>query len=353
MRKFWYNTQKLTFLEKLLWFFMCPFLWILSKIYCTCYQFHFFFRKYILLPKLKREFSELESIFSRLLVVGNLNVGGSGKTPTCIFLAKFLMQKGYKVAIVTKGYKGSLTRNTSIRVDLERHNASLVGDESILCAMEAECDIYAGYLRIDTLIMANSHDNYDYFIMDDGLQNANLEARFNFLVIDEEMRFGNKNILPLGPLRCKIQNLTYKNIHLIIITSQNRANVIKDIEDYIGYDFAHRSILEKNTPIDFQGESVILMSGIAFIDKIRLPNANIVKTYSFSDHHYYRLKDIQPVIEESKRLKLRIIVTYKDFVNIPQEYQDCFTPLQLNLTLCQNEDNDLDTDIDSVFVDSL
>ena len=135
-----------------------------------------------------------------VLCVGNFVVGGAGKTPTALALARLLRAAGERPAFLSRGYGGEAHAD-SLRVSLNADNARRVGDEPLLLARVAPC--YVGPDRVASARLA-IEDGASVLIMDDGLQNPALEKTLSLAVVDGEAPFGNGLCLPAGPLRAPI-----------------------------------------------------------------------------------------------------------------------------------------------------
>ena len=134
-----------------------------------------------------------------VVVVGNLTVGGSGKTPLVIWLAEQLQQRGLRPGIISRGYGGrSRTWPRAVTPDSD---PSEVGDEPVLIAQRTGCPLVVGPDRIADGRMLLDSAPCDLILADDGLQHYRLQRDFEILVVDGERRFGNGHCLPLGPLR--------------------------------------------------------------------------------------------------------------------------------------------------------
>src|SRR5205823_9155473 len=131
-----------------------------------------------------------------VLCIGNLVAGGSGKTPIVLSLAGMLRKSGIAVHIVTRGYGGDLAG--PVRVDPDRHDATAVGDESLLLAASAPCwvarDRAAG-------IAAAADAGAGIVLLDDGFQNPSVAKDLSLVIVDSEYGFGNGRVMPAGPLR--------------------------------------------------------------------------------------------------------------------------------------------------------
>jgi len=150
-----------------------------------------------------------------VIVVGNIVVGGTGKTPLVIWLTEYLKEKGYRPGIVSRGYKSKVTQwPQQVRKD---SNPELVGDEPVLLARKTGCPVAIApnrYVAAEALI---EHEQVDIVICDDGLQHYALERDIEIAVIDGIHRHGNGRCLPAGPLREPVGRL--KSVDMIVCNS--------------------------------------------------------------------------------------------------------------------------------------
>lgn len=165
---------------------LVPFSWIYAAV-VACRQ--FLYRK-----KVFRSYS----VAAPLIVVGNVTVGGTGKTPLTIWLAKALREKGMSPGIVSRGYRGKVG---SLPVEaLPDSDPAIVGDEAILLARKSGCPVVVHPERVAAATRAIEL-GADVIIADDGLQHYRLSRDFEIAVIDGHRGFGNGRLLPAGPLR--------------------------------------------------------------------------------------------------------------------------------------------------------
>jgi len=140
-----------------------------------------------------------------VIVVGNISVGGTGKTPLVLWLADFLRQQGYRPGIVSRGYGGGT--QGAMAVDI-RSDPAVVGDEPLLLARKSGCPVWIGRDRAaagNALLQA--HAECDVLVSDDGLQHYRLARDMEIVVVDGERKFGNGLLLPAGPLREGVSRL--------------------------------------------------------------------------------------------------------------------------------------------------
>lgn len=140
-----------------------------------------------------------------VIVVGNISVGGTGKTPVVIWLAQLLRERGYRPGIVCRGYGGSAPAPRHASTDSSPRE---VGDEAVLLARRCDCPVWVGAARAAAALdLLAAHPDCNVIISDDGLQHYALARDFEIAVIDGERGFGNGMLLPAGPLREPLQRL--------------------------------------------------------------------------------------------------------------------------------------------------
>ena len=137
-----------------------------------------------------------------VIVVGNITVGGTGKTPLVIELVNILKEKGYRPAVISRGYGGKAkTWPQQVRAD---GDPTMVGDEAILIARRTHCPMAVGPDRVASAEALLKYTDCNIIISDDGLQHYALGRDIEIAVIDGVRRYGNENCLPAGPLRERI-----------------------------------------------------------------------------------------------------------------------------------------------------
>ena len=143
-----------------------------------------------------------------VIVVGNITVGGTGKTPLVIKLVELLKKSGYKPAIITRGYGGAATEWP--QYVQANSNPNIVGDEAVLMAKRTFVPVYAGANRLASIDQLLKAHPCDVIISDDGMQHYKLPRDIQIAVIDAQRQLGNGYCLPAGPLREKKR--TFENM---------------------------------------------------------------------------------------------------------------------------------------------
>ena len=237
----------------------------------------------------------------KVIGIGNLLVGGSGKTPVAIEIAKILKENGKTFCFLSKGYGGNFDGVYKL---YKNSSAEEFGDEPLILLNYG--DVFVSKNRVDGLKFINNNFNYDYIIMDDGLQNPTFIKDKVILVIDGNFCFGNEFIFPAGPLRDKINKDIY---NLVIINGEDKHNLKKYFNDTI--------ISKTNIINDIdKTKEYIAFCGLGRPEKFKNTlidnNIKIKDFIVFEDHHKYTKKDIKKL----KSYNCDLITTEKDWVKI-------------------------------------
>ena len=153
----------------------------------------------------KQGWSKSSRVPVPVIVVGNITVGGTGKTPLVIWLAEFLKSAGYSPGVISRGYGGVASSwPQQVRADSD---STVVGDEAIILARRTGCPVAVGPIRVDSAQALIDHHHCDIIISDDGLQHYALQRDIEIALIDGDRRYGNGYLLPAGPLREPVERL--------------------------------------------------------------------------------------------------------------------------------------------------
>ena len=244
-----------------------------------------------------------------VICIGNVVMGGAGKTLVSIDLAERLKAKGQNPHIIMRGYGGSM--NAPTKVDLNLHNANDVGDEALLLARTAPT--WVGARRADVAKHA-TEDGASVLIMDDGFQNPSLAKDLSLLVVDAEYGFGNGRVCPAGPLREPIKNAASR-AHAVISLGGSLSENVMNLPAFVGYTEP------TSNATDIHGERVVAFGGIGrpekFFNSLKAAGAELTETISFPDHHPFSDAEIKNVLAKAKTQNSIAITTEKDFVRIP------------------------------------
>lgn len=263
---------------------------------------------YAFLTWLRKMNIKTENASIPVICVGNLVLGGSGKTPTVIALVSILKELGYTPHIITRGYKGK-TRSTH-RVTAEDAPYK-VGDEPVLLARHAPT--WVGKNRIRSCKKA-IRSGADILVFDDGLQNKAVFKDISFMVVDGQQGFGNGGLFPAGPLRTSLDE--GKTIVDAIIHINPSAEVSSQLKEF------NKPIFEAKFEAltELSPQKVIAFAGLGYPEKFRTfltsLGFEVVQFLPFPDHHGYTNQDIQKLMNLEKAMNLPLVTTEKDFVKL-------------------------------------
>ena len=238
-----------------------------------------------------------------VVVVGNLAVGGTGKTPLVIAIAKLLTRHGLRVGVVCRGYRGSASRwPRKVRPDSD---PGRVGDEAVLLSRRTGGPVAAGVNRIAAARILVRRSRCDVIVSDDGLQHLRLARDVEIVVVDGERRHGNGRCLPAGPLREPLGRLA--SVDLVVVNGAAREGEL-DMQLVAG-DATSLSDAQKTRPLEsFRGAPVHAVCGIGhterFFRTLESHGLTIIR-HPFPDHHPFseseiRFADGAPVLMTEK-----------------------------------------------------
>jgi tetraacyldisaccharide 4'-kinase len=242
-----------------------------------------------------------------VIVVGNITVGGSGKTPLVIWLAKHLQQYGYLPAIISRGYRGSARSISPVFADSD---PVTVGDEPVLIARQGNWPVWIGRDRAESgKKLLQAHPECNVIISDDGLQHYRLQRDIEIAVVDATCGFGNSWRLPAGPLRESQKRL--KSVDAVVWngTATQRQSFHMHLAGNIFRSVADAT--EVASAQDFKKQKIAAIAGIGNPERffLQLNELGLVfKRISFPDHHAFQAHDLQSIEADV------ILMTEKDAV---------------------------------------
>jgi tetraacyldisaccharide 4'-kinase len=249
-----------------------------------------------------------------VICVGNFTVGGAGKTPTALAIARASKAKGLKPGFLSRGYGGSLDVTTV--VDLDHHRAVAVGDEPLLLAREALTVISRRRVEGAQRLVK---EGADLIIMDDGFQSARLAIDYALLVIDATRGLGNGHIVPGGPVRAPIRQQMRYATALLKVGNGSAADRIVRMAARAAKPYLTASLKVRGDN-DLAGRDVLAFAGIAdpakFFRTVESLGARIVVAKSFGDHEHLTDDEIDDILATAEREGLQIVTTSKDFVRL-------------------------------------
>lgn len=273
-----------------------------------------------------------------VICVGNLVVGGAGKTPAALDIVARLKALGADVHVVTRGYGGS--ELGPLQVDPDAHTSAQVGDEALLLARAAPT--WMGKDRrpsIEAAVAAGA----SVIVMDDGYQNPSIEKDLSLLVVDGGYGFGNARVMPAGPLRETVPD-GLARADAVVLLGADEADVWGRVQRL---GFKSLPVLRgKLEPVgdvsDVQGQKVFAFAGIGrpekFYDTLKSLGCQLVGCRSFDDHHPYSNAEILSILADA--MDTPVYTTAKDHVRLSPDHQKRIRVL--NIALKWKADDDID-----------
>lgn len=266
-----------------------------------------------------------------VICVGNITVGGSGKTPAVIALVERLRARGRVPHVISRGYGGRL--EGPLRVEERRHTAEDVGDEPLLIAPFAP--VWIGADRAASAVAAVAA-GAEVLVMDDGFQNAGLAQDLAIVVVDAGFGFGNGRVLPAGPLREPVASgLARAGLVLAIGPAPARESFARDWPEAARLPLVGAEIRPLRTGMDWGDVRALAFAGIGrpekFFATLREEGAEVVATRSFDDHATYDPRLLSRLRAEAKALGAQLVTTEKDAVRLPPAVRAEVLPLPVRL----------------------
>jgi tetraacyldisaccharide 4'-kinase len=251
-----------------------------------------------------------------VLCVGNYHVGGAGKTPTVLALAKLLRDLGETPVVLSRGYGGKL--HGPVRVDPARHAASDVGDEPLM--MAGSLPVVVSRERADGVPLARSL-SASVILMDDGFQNPSVVKDVSLIVIDSGRGLGNGRVIPAGPLRAPLRPQLARTDALVVVGSGAAAGAVAADIAARGKPVLRARLKPDDASVaSLGGKRALAFAGIGdparFFGTLRGSGIEIVREQAFADHHPFSQSEIETLIAEAKRDALTLVTTEKDFARL-------------------------------------
>ena len=295
LQQYWYQPDVFSWsLISLLW----ALLWPLSWLFC----FITVVRRKLYQLNIKKSYGSQVPV----VVVGNIVVGGSGKTPLLISLCEYIKNNGFRPAVVSRGYGGSFT---GVKQVAENDTADVVGDEPLMIFQRAEVPVVVGADRVAAVDYLLKNNHCDIVFSDDGLQHYRMKRDFEIAVVDASRRFGNGFCLPAGPLRERVSRL--KDVDMVVYNGSESVT-----PDQCSYQLQIVSLRRLNSNearslSSFTSRPVHAVAGIGhparFFQQLRQNDVDVIE-HAYPDHHVYNQHDFSGWDKDC------IVMTEKDAV---------------------------------------
>ncbi len=268
-----------------------------------------------------------------VVVVGNITAGGTGKTPTVLWLVHELRARGFNPGIVSRGYGGSKA-DSSMRVEPDS-DAAVAGDEPVLLAKRGQCPVVVDPDRVRAVSMLVD-DGVDVVVADDGLQHYRLARDYEVCVIDGARGLGNRRLLPSGPLRESAQRL--ENVEQVLVNGELRGSeyeLTTAEQNAISFELVANEACRLNgslaRPIRrFAGTTVHAVAAIGnprrFFDLLRSHDIQVIE-HEYPDHAVLTPKDLE------FGDNFDVFMTEKDAVKLGRDTKDnlWYVPVELSM----------------------
>lgn len=299
-----------------------------------------------------------QNLALKVISVGNITLGGTGKTPTVIQIAGLLLRNQRHPVVISRGYgrkdeSGIVVVSDGGKVLVD---AETGGDEPVLIgSVLPEVPVVVGSDRYQAAVFAQQKFNIDTVVLDDGFQHLRLKRDLDIVLVDAADPFGNGKLFPAGILREPLTAL--KRAQVVLITGEDRAADLGELKGIIGRNTKARIFTSRQDPADIidimtgdtrplaalRGTTVLAFSGIArpasFAAFLRTLGADIRAVIAYPDHHAYKKSDLTALFQRAADENVSMMITTeKDAVRLKQLNPDGIWALRLELKVVENSE---------------
>ncbi|MDR3553321.1 MAG: tetraacyldisaccharide 4'-kinase [Syntrophobacteraceae bacterium] len=285
-----------------------------------------------------------------VISIGNLSVGGTGKTPLTIWMCRFLLELGFHPAVLTRGYGRRGKSPGLIPSSCDEPLAELFGDEPVMMAERLPATpVWVGADRAASGEAALEAGSVDVLVLDDGFQHLALDRDLDIVLLDCRNPFGNGFVLPAGPLREPPSHLQRADVFVLThaggeVDSASLKNNLQNLFPTTpAFACNHRLQgirLGRGGPLlplgHLFGRKAVAFAGIAapesFFDDLRKEGIEVCRSFDFPDHHRYTSEDLRQIVSCASRLTAGLIVTTaKDFTRLPPFLQELVAVAEMGI----------------------
>ena len=312
----------------------------------------------------------VKSLPCGVISIGNLTVGGTGKTPMTLFLARHLQEMGFQPAVISRGYKGSAEKNGMVVSDglTILAGPEAAGDEPFMMAQNLSgIPVLVGADRYAAGMEAVQKFSPDVIVLDDGFQHRRLHRDLDIVLVDHNAFFGNGSLLPRGILREPVAGISRADLFVITRCPEVRAGCGDALKQMVGktpvFCASHAPYMagiyngeagaakngwlpEPSENLDFlTDKKVFVFSGIsgnaAFVATVAAFAGQVTGSMGFTDHHHYTASDFQQIIGRAQASGAAYLVTTeKDFVKIAGKMKSPLDIVVIGIRMAFDRDSD-------------
>lgn len=284
---------------------------------------------------------------SKVISIGNISMGGTGKTPFTIMLAKHYISKGKKVCILSRGYKGNIGYDTNVVSD---GKSILLGpdkaaDEPYMIAVNCpEAIVITGKERVRSYEYAEKHFKPDIYLLDDGFQHHKMHRDIDICLLDHKKPISTGLMFPFGYLREPASGI--KRADIVVFTRAEDDRIPEKAAKFVkgkpvffsNVDYSGIYGVDGKAKIAMKGKKVFAFAGIAspkkFFSFIKSLGAELVGRKFYSDHHCYCGRETYVVERKAREIETDLILTTeKDYVKLPEDVKERVHYLKIDINL--------------------
>jgi tetraacyldisaccharide 4'-kinase len=289
-----------------------PFWW--QKADWRAWALYPFSAVYAAVARHRLESARRHPIAAPILCVGNFTVGGAGKTPVAIALAREARRQGLKPGFLSRGYGGTV--HAPHLVDPETDTPRHVGDEPLILARAAPTVVTPDRREGAELLIAHG---CDFIVMDDGFQSAQLRIDYALIVVDARRGVGNGHTIPGGPMRARLVDQMRHADAIVKVGEGTGADAVVRQAARAGRPVFH-ALIRPRSPTDFGKRPLLAFAGIGdpekFFSTLEKMGGRIAIRRAFPDHHFYTDEEARDLIADAKAAGADLVTTEKDAVRL-------------------------------------
>jgi len=289
---------------------------------------------------------------AKIISVGNISMGGTGKTPFTLMLARHFMSEGERVCILSRGYKGPVGYDTNVISDGREIllGPEKAADEPYMMAVNCpEAFVITGKERVRSFEYAEKHFKPDVYLLDDGFQHRKMKRDIDICLLDHSRPVSTGFMFPFGYLREPVSAL--KRADIVVFTRAEDRTVPEQVKRYIEGKPVFFSSIEElglynsdgRTDVTLSGKKIFAFAGIAspkkFFNHLKNLGADLIGRKLYTDHHIYCGRETYVIERKARELGADIIVTTeKDYVKLPEDVKANMYYLKIDINVSDKEE---------------